>query len=100
MERYILRKTDLNRWVELMIRSYSVFAPIRAHQEIFFSPLSAQPELDLLTGTAVLPFLPPKDIVFPQSEVLFSYARKGEELELTIGYLRLIPVLQLLRRRW
>lgn len=86
MERYILPKTDLNLWVELMLKSYQVFAPSRVHQEIFFSPLSTPPELDLdlLTGAAVLPYLPPKDIVFPQSEVMFYYSRKGEELKLTV----------------
>lgn len=84
MERYILRKTNLNRWVELMLQSYSVFAPSRVHQEILFSPISSQPELDLLTGTAVLPYLPPKDIVFPQSEILFSFSRKGEEVTLVV----------------
>ena len=81
MESYFLRKTDLTRWVELVQKSYDVFAPSRVNQEIFFSPVSSQPDLDLLTGTATLPYLPPKDFVFPQSEKLFSFSQKGEEVK-------------------
>jgi sulfhydrogenase subunit beta (sulfur reductase) len=86
VESFILPKADLNRWLEMMHKGYEVFAPSRNHQEIFFSPISAQPEpeLDLLTGTAVLPYLPPKDIVFPQAEVMFTFSRKGEAFDLAV----------------
>lgn len=63
-----------------MLKSYQVFAPSRIHQEIFFNLITAAPESDLLGGTAVLSYLPPKDIVFPQSEVMFSYVQKEGEL--------------------
>lgn len=85
MERYLLLKNDLIRWVEMMRAKFLVFAPSRIQEDVFFAPLSAAPALDLLTGTAVLSYLPPKDLVFPQSEVLFSYVRKGTELALSIS---------------
>ena len=84
MERYSLRKADLNRWIDSMIDRCQVFVPSRIEEEIFFSPVDEAPEMDLLGGTAVLPYLPPKDIVFPQSEILFSYSGKGEETKVEV----------------
>jgi len=84
MDTYLLKKTDLSRWVELIQKSYDVFAPSRVHGELFFSPVSTSPDLDLLTGTATLPYLPPKDFVFPQSEELFSFSQQGKEVKLEV----------------
>jgi sulfhydrogenase subunit beta (sulfur reductase) len=84
MDTYLLKKTDLPRWVELIQKSNDVFAPSRVQGEIFFSPISFPPDLDLLTGTATLPYLPPKDFVFPQAEELFSFSQQGEEVKLEV----------------
>ena len=84
MERYLLPKTAFPAWVEVMQRAFQVFAPSRVYQEVFFTSLASQLESDLLTGTAVLPYLPPKDFVFPHSEVLFSFSQKGAQIDLTV----------------
>ena len=84
MERYSLRKAALNAWIEAMLDHRQVLAPSRIEQEIFFRSVETAPEQDLLEGTAVLPYLPPKDIVFPQSEVMFSFSGEGEELSLEV----------------
>ena len=78
MERYSLRKAALNLWIEAMLDHRQVLAPSRLEQEIFFTPVEMAPEQDLLEGTAVLPYLPPKDIVFPQSEIMFSFSGEGK----------------------
>ncbi|MBN2467876.1 MAG: 4Fe-4S dicluster domain-containing protein [Deltaproteobacteria bacterium] len=84
MNQYVLLKTDLNRWVEMARKKYRVYAPERVQEDIFFAPLLGPPESEFLTGLAVLPYLPPKDLVFPQSEILFSYSREGEKIALTV----------------
>jgi sulfhydrogenase subunit beta (sulfur reductase) len=80
MEQYVLLKSDLNHWVELILRGSQVFVPSRAYGEIFFLPHAGRLEFDLLNGTAVLPYLPPKDIVSPQSETMFSFTRHAGDV--------------------
>lgn len=84
MEQYLLSKADFLTWVRLTHRYYQVFTPARVEQEVFFSSMSSSCELDLLTGTAVLPYLPPKDFTFPQSEVLYSFSGNGHGFEVTV----------------
>ena len=84
MEQVVLQKSNLNHWVELMHGGFQVFAPSRVHGEIFFLPHAGQLESDLLCGNATLPYLPPKDIVFPQSETLFSFTRDAGDIAFSV----------------
>jgi len=84
MDRYIIRKDDMNRWVEALARTQEVLAPTRVEKEIFFAPTQAAVDLNLLSGTAALPYLPAKDLVLPHSENLFHFTRKGGDYELTV----------------
>ncbi len=84
MDRYLLPKARFLAWVQLIRKDFQVYAPSRLNHEVFFSPPDSRLETDLLTGTAVLPYLPPKDFVFPQSEVLFSFSKKGDAFDLKV----------------
>jgi len=86
VESYLLSKANLNQWLEVIGTTYVAFAPYQDNQEIFFSALSHDRKLDaaLLTGTAVLPYLPPKDFIFPQSEELFTFFEQGAGVEFAV----------------
>lgn len=84
MERFVLHKSRLNHWVELILGGSQTFVPSRTYGGIFFLPHAGPLELDLLQGTAVLPYLPPKDIVFPQSETMFSFSHDAGDITFSV----------------
>lgn len=84
MQRLVLHKSNLNPWVDRIHRGSQVFALSRVAGELFFLPHAGGLESDLLSGIATLPYLPPKDIVFPQSETLFSFTRDAEDMALSV----------------
>lgn len=84
MERFVLHKENLRPWVDLLRGPFQVFVPSRVSGEIFFLPYAGPLEPDLLSGSAALPYLPPKDIVFPQSETLFSFTHQAGDIALSV----------------
>jgi len=84
MERVVLHKSNLKPWVDRIHRGFHVFVPSRVRGEIFFLPQAGPLESDLLSGIATLPYLPPKDIVFPQSETLFSFTRDAGDIAFSV----------------
>jgi hypothetical protein len=84
MEHLVLHKSNLIHWVELMHRGFQVFVPSWVCGEIFFLPHAGQLESDLLCGNATLPYLPPKEFVFPQSETLFSFTRDAGDIAFSV----------------
>ncbi|MFC1949267.1 4Fe-4S dicluster domain-containing protein [Chloroflexota bacterium] len=70
MEEKIIKKTDIAKWLDSLIQEYEVFAPVKEDDLILFDRISS-------AGEAVLDYqnskMPPKRILFPQSETLFSY---------------------------
>jgi hypothetical protein len=84
MEKLVLHKSDLKHWVDLMRRGFKVFAPSWEGGEMFFLSQAGPLEPDLLCGNATLPYLPPKDIVFPQSQTLFTFAHGAGDIALSV----------------
>jgi len=84
MDSYILAKKDLLTWAEVIKKNYNLVIPSRINDELFFSPFDSSLDLGLLGGNAILPYLPPKDFVFPQSEVLFSFSLQNGTQKLEV----------------
>jgi len=84
MEQVVLQKRDLKHWVDLIHGDSQVFVPSQVCGETFFLPYAGHLEPDLLCGNAALPYLPPKDLVFPQSETLFSFTRGAGDIDFSV----------------
>jgi len=79
MEQVVLQK-QTETLVDLIQEALSLY-PLRVCGEIFFLPYAGQLQPDLLCGNAALPYLPPKDLVFPQSKSCsLSLATQGRGL--------------------
>jgi sulfhydrogenase subunit beta (sulfur reductase) len=70
MEAKIIKKTDVTKWLDSLIQEYEVFAPVKEDGLVLFNRISSASE-------AILDYrnskMPPKQILLPQSETLFSY---------------------------
>ncbi len=74
MKEKIIRKEQLDSWLEHLREEYEIWAPVKKNGLVFFHPIESVKEIcfDFLNTRKT-----PKDIFFPQSEVLFSF-RRGE----------------------
>ena len=74
MKEKIIRKERLGRWLEDLRKEYEIWAPVKKNRLVFFHPTESAKEIyfDFLNTKKT-----PKDLFFPQSEVLFSF-RRGE----------------------
>lgn len=73
MEGFILPKDRLNDFLNAL-RNYELFAPVRKDGVTVFDPISSPQEavLDLMNQPH-----PPKGLIFPQTEVLFSFDKNN-----------------------
>jgi len=70
MDKYVLSKDNLNKFVKNIISDYSVFAPVGNDNVTMFSQIKEPSEIDLnFTNSKVSP----KSLLFKQTETLFKY---------------------------
>lgn len=76
---YTLNKNKVAGFLDKLVADYQVFAPMTQNGTVNFKEIDSgsQMALDYLNST-----LPPKGILFPQSETLFSYTRGEEDIQL------------------
>ena len=76
----VIEKSQMPALIEELTKEYEVFAPIKKKRIISFERISSGNEtcLDLHNSKK-----PPKEIFFPQNEILFTYTvgKKGVEIE-------------------
>lgn len=69
---YLINKNDILKIAEALMKDYELFGPVlnKESAQVFFDRCASPSEMDL---KAPLPYLSPKEIVFPQMEKILSY---------------------------
>ncbi|MHA2400258.1 MAG: 4Fe-4S dicluster domain-containing protein [Promethearchaeota archaeon] len=80
MEQKILKKDEVEKLYNELAREYNVYAPIKKKGNISFEKIEKAEDivLDYLNSK-----IPPKSILFPQTEVLFEYTLDEKDVEIT-----------------
>lgn len=84
---FMLKKEDFNLFVNLLMKSYDVIAPIQRKGLLVYSQIGSPKEIDLTMNT----HYPPKKYFLPDREQLFLYKKKksilgGEKNTITPVY--------------
>ncbi|RJQ30905.1 MAG: 4Fe-4S ferredoxin [Peptococcaceae bacterium] len=75
----LLNKEQISGWLNELIKTYQVFAPVKADDYFCFQQISSGDQAVLnYTNSKV----PPKEVLFPRSEKLFDYRREADGVEL------------------
>jgi len=77
VERKIITRDDLSKWLEKIKGHFDLYAPVRS-TVVNFGKIE---RVDKICLDFMNTFLPPKVLFFPQTEELFSYARDSEGIE-------------------
>ena len=77
MEEKILKKTDIGKLYDELKKEYNFYAPTKVKGNIAFEKIldAKEIELDYLNSK-----VPPKDVLFPQKEILFEYRNEGKDV--------------------
>jgi ferredoxin len=80
MEQKILKKDEIEKLYNELAREYNVYAPVKKKGNISFEKIEKSEELvlDYLNSK-----IPPKSVLFPQTEVLFEYKLDEKDVEIT-----------------
>ncbi|MHA1883560.1 MAG: 4Fe-4S dicluster domain-containing protein [Promethearchaeota archaeon] len=80
MEQKILKKGEVEKLYNELASEYNVYAPIKKKGNISFEKVEKAEDivLDYLNSK-----IPPKSILFPQTEVLFEYTLDEKDVEIT-----------------
>ncbi len=74
-------EAELRAWLDAIIESgASVVAPVKEDHQRSFRVIASANEADLEPGKTACS---PKEFLFPRSEVLFSYSRQGDRVQLS-----------------
>jgi sulfhydrogenase subunit beta (sulfur reductase) len=79
VDRMKIRKADLGAWVDRIAQEYELIGPTEDDDLIRFLPIESSDELTLDYTNSVIP---PKSLFFPPAESLFSFHKRGKEIEL------------------
>ncbi len=69
----VVKKDKLKTLLDSFAKEARTFAPVNANGVIKFLPWKGEGEVDLRENA----LLPPKDLLFPQTEVMYRYTAKG-----------------------
>lgn len=67
----IIKKSELNALLDRLAGQCQVFAPVKKGLDFYFAPIRSGAEADFSYGNSVIP---PKEVLFPPTEALFTYA--------------------------
>jgi len=73
-----IKKEQIGKWLEKLGKDYEIWAPVKKNGLVLFHPIVAAKEVFLDFSNSIKT---PKDLFFPQSEVLFSFPEEGVEKE-------------------
>ena len=73
-----IKKEHIGKWLEKLGKDYEIWAPVKKNGLVLFHPIVAAKEVFLDFSNSIKT---PKDLFFPQSEVLFSFPEEGVEKE-------------------
>jgi hypothetical protein len=79
MNEKILKKGELNHFINILLEKRSVYAPVENDNIVSFKKIDSPDELNLEFSNSKIP---PKNLIFPQKEVLFKYEITGDGIEL------------------
>lgn len=76
----LLKKDQLNNWLNKLMQTYQVFAPEKEGNSFYFKQISSgdQATLDYANSG-----ISPKEVLFPRSEKLFCYRNEAGDVQLT-----------------
>jgi NAD-dependent dihydropyrimidine dehydrogenase PreA subunit len=77
MDEKIFAKEDIGKLLEELVPEYKFYAPTKIKGNIVFKEITdvKEIELDYLNSK-----VPPKDVLFPQKEIIFEYKYEGKEV--------------------
>jgi len=78
-QKLVIKKNKLDTWVERLMKIGDVVAPVKENDEFFFKPIQ---DIKNYTMNHEIPYIPPKDLIFPQSENLFEYSRDSKGIQI------------------
>lgn len=79
MEKKKITKADVTRWLDQIAEKYELIGPTEDEDVVQFRPVNSGAELTLDYTNSLIP---PKSLFFPQVEGLFSFQKRGKEIEL------------------
>ena len=85
MKEKIIKKEQIGRWLEGLGKDYEIWAPVKTNELVSFHPIESAKEIHFDFSNSKKT---PKDLFFPQSEVLFSFPK--EEVETILQKPRII----------
>ena len=77
MENKILNKKDTAVFIEALNKQCKVWGPVKQDKQVKFSPISKADDMALEGYSNST--MSPKEIFFPQSEIMLSFKRSGED---------------------
>lgn len=81
MEAKVIKKKDIAKWLDSLIQDYEVFAPAKGDSLVLFERIGSAGEASLDYQNSKMP---PKQLLFPQSETLFSYSSRKDTSEIEV----------------
>ena len=79
MGRKKIQKSDLSRWLDRIAQEHELIGPAEDDGVIRFQPVESSAEIAVEFANSVIP---PKSLFFPAAESLFSFHKRGKEIEL------------------
>jgi ferredoxin len=79
VDRRKISKADLSRWLDRIAETYDLIGPVQEEEVVQFRPVRSSAELTLDYANSLLP---PKSLFFPPVEGLFSFRKRGGEIQL------------------
>ncbi|MFX0017586.1 MAG: 4Fe-4S dicluster domain-containing protein [Promethearchaeota archaeon] len=79
MEQKILKKDQIVKLYNQLVKDYNFYAPIKEKRNITFKKITNPEEIVLDYYNSKIP---PKEILFPQTDILFEYKINGKEIEI------------------
>ncbi|MFX1401571.1 MAG: 4Fe-4S dicluster domain-containing protein [Promethearchaeota archaeon] len=79
MQQFILPKDQIAKFYGILAKEYTFYAPTKEKNNIIFKKITKAEDivLDYLNSK-----VPPKEIIFPKTDVLFEYKINGKEIEI------------------
>jgi sulfhydrogenase subunit beta (sulfur reductase) len=79
MTKKTIHKGDIDAFIAELLEDYTVFAPAKTADVVAFREITSPQEV---VWDVLVTRLPPKEVLFPQTQTLFAYTNTGDELHL------------------
>ncbi|MHA1379167.1 MAG: 4Fe-4S dicluster domain-containing protein [Candidatus Helarchaeota archaeon] len=81
MKEKILLKSDIPKFINELLKEYTVIAPIKKEDYYLYSEITSSNDIDLSLHNSKIP---PKQYYLPQREVLYSYVNSDDGVKVVI----------------